>query len=96
MDKKVKLIGASVIFVILAIFLFGGESEPDLTNEGQKALKSITSQHDFMIKYLDEQHDKCLETNKKDFCNKRTDYAKGEVEKNFKIKRASLIESYKK
>lgn len=93
MDKKVKVAGLVLLVGILSVFLFGGT---EITPEGEKALKTITNQHDFMIKYLDEQHEKCLETSKKDFCNKRTDYAKGEVEKNFKIKRDSLIETYKK
>lgn len=93
MNKKFKIVGSVLLLVILTVFFFGGT---EITPEGEKALKTITNQHDFMIKYLDEQHGKCLETSKRDFCNKRTDYAKGEVEKNFKIKRDSLIEAYKK
>ncbi|WP_350613334.1 hypothetical protein [Pseudomonas sp. HY7a-MNA-CIBAN-0227] len=96
MDKKVKTIGlVAGIIVLLVIIssLVGGES---ITPEGEKSLKVLTEKHEFMIRYLDEQYEKCLKDSKKDFCNKRNDYAKGQVEKNFKIERSRLIEIYKK
>ncbi len=95
MDKKVKIIGAFAL-VIIAILFFGGDKDPDLTPDGERALKALNDKHAFMIKYLDEKHEQCLKDSDKAFCNKRTDYAKGEVEKNFKIEREKLIELFKK
>lgn len=93
MDKKIKVIGITSLVIVLSMLLFGGN---DITPEGEKALKVLDNRYEFMNKYLDEQHEKCLQTSKKDFCNKRTDYAKDEVEKNYKKQRADVFVTFKK